>query len=123
MAITAGTIEYLDDLFSVMPDVTIRKMFGGVGMFRHSLMFALALEDGRVAFKADEESIPDFEAEGSTQWVYGHKNRRSVSMGYWYMPERLADEPEEFRDWAEKAFAAAARIDSQKPPSQRKLKS
>lgn len=122
MAVSGEFIKYLEDLFSVLPGTSIRKMFGGVGIFRHNLMFALALEDGRIAFKADSETIPDFEAEGCGQWVYEHKNRKSVSMGYWYIPEHLADNPDEFAIWAEKAFAAASRIDQEKPPSQRKLK-
>ncbi len=122
MGISNETAAYIEDRFSVVPDARIRKMFGGIGVFRHGLMFAVALDDGRIAFKADEKTVPEFEKEGSVQWVYEHKNRRSVSMGYWYAPERLADDSDAFAEWAEKAFQAAVRIDQAKPPSQRKLK-
>ena len=122
MSISNEQVEYLKDIFSSVPGASIRKMFGGVGVFRHGLMFALALEDGQIAFKADEITVPEFEAEGCQEWVYENKTRKSVGMGYWYMPERLLDDTEEFIDWAEKAFSAAARIDQAKPPSQRKLK-
>ena len=122
MAITPEFMAYLEDLFSVVPHTRIRKMFGGVGIFRHSLMFALAMGDGRIALKVDDETRSDFVAAGSSEWIYEHKTRKSVSMGYWYMPEFLADDPEAFAEWAEKAFSAAARIDQAKPPSQRKLK-
>lgn len=121
MAISNEYLGYLEDLFSIIPGVNIRKMFGGVGMFRHGLMFALSTDDGRIAMKADEQTIPAFEAEGCGQWIYESKTRKAVSMGYWYLPEHLLDDQEEFSVWAEKAFSAAVRIDQAKPPSQRKL--
>lgn len=122
MAVTEEFIEYVRDLFADVPNTSIRKMFGGIGIFRHKLMFALSTGDGRIALKADAQTIPEFEAEGCTQWVYEAKTKKITSMGYWYMPERLADEPDEFLIWANKAFEAAIRADQSKPPSQQKLK-
>ena len=49
-------ITWLEDVFSAVPDTSIRKMFGGVGLFRHGLMYALALSDGRIALKADDQT-------------------------------------------------------------------
>jgi DNA transformation protein len=120
MALTREQAEWLQDLFSGIPGVSVRRMFGGAGVFREGLMFALSLDDGRVALKADEQTIPDFKAEGSTQWTYPHRSGKQMEMGYWHAPERLFDDPDEFRDWAEKAFMTALRIDARKPKSQRK---
>lgn len=120
MALTREQAEWLQDLFSGVPGVSVRRMFGGAGVFREGLMFALSLDDGRVALKADEETIPDFVAEGSTQWTYPHRSGKQSEMGYWYAPERLFDDPDDFRTWAESAFMAALRVDARKPKSQRK---
>ena len=121
MAISPEFHAYLEDLFSVVPGTSIRSMFGGVGVFRHGLMYALAMSDGRIAMKADDQSSPAFVAEGCEQWTYEMRKGPKKSMGYWYMPERLVDESDEFRDWAFAAFEAAARADAKKPPKQRKL--
>jgi DNA transformation protein len=121
MALTAETVAWLEDLFSVVPGCSVRKMFGGAGVFRDGLMFALVEQNDRLAFKADEETVPAFRAEGMGEWTYPHKSGKEMSMGYWYAPDRLFDDPDEFRDWAQAAFAAAMRADAKKPPSQRKL--
>lgn len=122
MPITKEYVEYLADLFSVVSDTNVKKMFGGVGVFRHGLMFAISLKSGKIALKADEETIPAFEAQGCTAWVYENaESGKIVNMGYWYAPEHILDDPEELEIWAMKAFETAVRIDAKKPPSQRKL--
>jgi DNA transformation protein len=120
MALSAEFVSYLQDLFVAVPDVTIRRMFGGVGVFRHGLMFALATGEGRLAFKADETTVPEFAAEGAEEWVYEGKGK-PMRMGYWHVPERLLDDTDEFKTWALKAFDAAVRADGKKPPKQRRL--
>jgi len=122
MAISPEFVTYLEDLFSVVPGTSIRRMFGGVGIFRHGLMYALAMSDGRIAMKADEQNVPDFKAEGCEEWTYEMRKSPKKSMGYWFMPERLVDDEDDFRQWAMAAFEAAVRADARKPPKQRKLK-
>ena len=120
MALSEEFVAHLKDLFSGIPDASIRRMFGGVGVFCHGLMFALATSEGRLALKADERTAPEFAAEGAEEWIYNGKGR-PMRMGYWYVPERLLDEADEFKAWALAAFEAAVRADAKKPPKQRKL--
>ncbi len=112
--------ELLLELLAPLGGVSIRKMFGGKGLFRQGLMFAGVIT-GALRFKADEATIPEFLAEGSEEWSYTRKDGKITTMGYWSVPERLLDEPEEFCRWAEKAFEVAHRADQAKPPSQRKF--
>jgi DNA transformation protein len=121
MALQPEFVSWLEDLFCVVPDTSIRKMFGGAGIFRHGLMYGLALSDGQISLKADEETIADFVAEGCEEWQYQRKNGKVTTMGYWYIPERLTDDSDELLTWSMKAFDVAARADQKKPPSQRKL--
>lgn len=120
MTISREFAAYLEDLFQVLPGSTARRMFGGVGVFRHGLMYALSLDDGKICLKADEATIPGFRAEGCEPWVY-ERDGKKMDMGYWQMPERLADDPDELRQWAEKAFDVALRADQKKPPKHRKF--
>ena len=61
--------DFLIDLFSDFGPVTIRRMFSGFGISADGTNFALALRAG-LYFRADEPSIPQFEAEGSKPFQY-----------------------------------------------------
>ena len=112
--------EFLEELFAPFGDVTVKKMFGGMGVFHRGLNFAGVMDD-QLRFKADDETISDFIAEGMAPWEYTRGDGKVITMSYWSVPERLFDEPDEFRAWAEKAFEAAMRADAAKPAKQRKL--
>ena len=121
MAVEPEFEELLRELFEPLGAVTLRRMFGGLGIFRHGLMFAVCSSDCIVALKADQETIPAFENEGCVEWMPHISGRKPISMGYWQVPERLLEEPDAMRDWAVRAFDAAVRIDQAKPKSKRKL--
>jgi DNA transformation protein len=112
-----GFDDLLADLFEPVGGVSIRKMFGGMGVFREGIMFAL-VADGVLYLKADEGTTADFQAEGCGPFVYDGKNKPHV-MPYWRLPERLYDEPDEFRDWALAAFAVAERSKGEKSKRKR----
>ena len=60
----AGGFEaHLEDLFAPLGGVSMRKMFGGLGIFRRGVMFALVADD-TLYFKVDDQTEADFEAEG-----------------------------------------------------------
>lgn len=121
MAVTREQTGWLEDLFAVLPGSRVRRMFGGAGVFRDGLMYALMMGDGQVALKADAATAPDFRAEGMSEWHYpDRKTSAERAMGYWYMPERLADDEDELRQWALRAFECACRADAAKPAKQRK---
>ena len=55
--------DFLIDLFAGFGPVTIRRMFSGFGISADGTNFALALRSG-LYFRADETTIPRFEAVG-----------------------------------------------------------
>lgn len=84
-------------------------MFGGRGIYRDGLIFALEV-GGELLLKADRQSAPEFAAAGSRQWSYeGKSGGKPVAMPYWSIPDEAIDDPEEIAGWAEKAYAAARR--------------
>lgn len=105
--------EHLKELFSSFGPISIRRMFGGAGLFAEGIMFAL-VADGDLYFKADEETIPAFRAEGMSAFTYGAKGRR-IALSYWRLPDRLLDEPDELAQWARAALRAAQRASANKP--------
>ncbi len=118
---SSGFRAFLEEQFAPFGGVTIRAMFGGLGVFREGLMFGLVADD-TLYLKTDETNLPSFEAENSEPFVYTGGKGEPMPMSYWRAPERVYDDPDDFRHWAELAFAAAVRLDNAKPPAKRKRK-
>jgi DNA transformation protein len=100
--------DFLIDLFADFGPVTIRPMFSGFGISADGTNFALALRSG-VYFRADEQTIPRFEAEGSRPFQYQTRAKTVTVGSYWQLPARLFDDSEELAEWARAALAAAQR--------------
>jgi len=111
--------DFLIDLFSDFGPVTIRPMFSGFGISADGTHFALALRAG-LYFRADEATIPQFEAEGSTPFQYQTRAKTVTVGSYWQLPARLFDDPEELAGWAKAALAAAQRAAVRKRPKVKK---
>jgi DNA transformation protein and related proteins len=111
--------DFLIDLFSDFGPVTIRRMFSGFGISADGTNFALALRGG-LYLRADDQTIPRFETEGSKPFQYQTRAKTVTVGSYWHLPERLYDDPEELTDWARAALAAAQRAALRKRPKLRK---
>ncbi len=99
----------IHDLFAGLGPVTIKRMFGGRGIYHAGQIIALEV-DGEVLLKADAQSAPDFESAGSRQWHYeGKKAGSPVAMPYWTIPDGAVDDAEAFSVWARKAYEASLR--------------
>ena len=111
--------DFLIDLFSDFGPVTIRRMFSGFGLSADGTTFALALRSG-LYFRADEQTIPRFEAERSEPFRYQTRTKTVTVASYWQLPARLFDEPEELTVWARAALAAAERAALAKRPKRKR---
>jgi DNA transformation protein len=111
--------DFLIDLFSAFGPVTIRKMFSGFGISADGTNFALALRSG-LYFRADDQTVPQFEAEGSKPFSYQTRSKTVTVNSYWELPARLFDDTEELSGWARAALAAAQRAAAKKRPKVRK---
>jgi DNA transformation protein len=107
--------EFLIDLFADFGPVTIRKMFSGFGVSSDGVNFALALRAG-LFFRADDQTIPHYEAEGSKPFQYQTRAKTVTVKSYWQLPARLFDDSEELAEWARAALAAAQRAAARKRP-------
>src|SRR6476660_3051807 len=107
--------DFLIDLFADFGPVTIRKMFSGFGISADGTNFALALRAG-LYFRADDQTIPQYEAEGSKPFQYQTRAKTVIVNSYWQLPARLFDDSEELAVWARSALAAAQRAAVKKRP-------
>ncbi len=99
--------DRIREMFDSLGEVTIKRMFGGKGIYHQGKILALEV-GGDLLLKADAESAPDFADAGASQWIYDGKNKR-VAMPYWSIPEVALDDPEELAKWIGLAWAAALR--------------
>ena len=115
--------DFLIDLFADFGPVTIRRMFSGFGISADGINFALALRAG-LYFRADEQNIPQFEAEGSRPFQYQQRTTaKTVTVNsYWQLPARLFDDPEELAAWARASLAAAQRAALRKRPRRARVR-
>jgi DNA transformation protein and related proteins len=111
--------DFLKDLFADFGPVTIRRMFSGFGISADGINFALALRSG-LYLRADETTIPQFEAEGSKPFQYQTRVKTVTVASYWELPARLFDDTKELSDWARAALAAAQRAALKKRAKGRK---
>jgi len=107
--------DFLIDLFAHFGPVAIKRMFSGFGISADGTNFALALRSG-LYFRADDQTIARFEAEGSKPFQYQTRVKTVTVNSYWELPARLFDDPEELSEWARAAWHAAQRAAAKKRP-------
>ena len=114
MSGSAVFAEFVKEQMAGFGPVSIRRMFGGSGVFRDSRMFALIINEV-LYLKADEALRPEFEAENLAPFSYATKTGARTVMAYYRAPERCLDDPDEMTVWARKAYDAALRAGLPKP--------
>lgn len=107
-------VDYVVELMSTWAPVVVRKMFGGYGLYREGLMFAL-IADEELFFKTDADNTVQFERAGSRPFVYRSQDR-TVQMSYWSAPAASLDSPAVMREWCQSAYAAALRAHASARP-------
>jgi len=98
----------IEEMFSALGAVTIKRMFGGKGVYHKGLIVAVEVR-GEMLLKADAISGPEFEAAGARHWAYEGKNGKPIYMPYWSVPEDAFDDPDIMARWVRLAYAAALR--------------
>jgi DNA transformation protein and related proteins len=121
MAVSAEYNAYILEMLEPLEDASIRRMFGGAGVFCHGVMIALIIDE-RLFFKVDDRNRPDFEAEDCEPFTYATKKGTRGLMSYYAAPDFLYDEADEMLEWARGALDAALRAQAAKPKPKKKSK-
>ena len=107
MPVDSSLAEHLIETLSALGAITVRRMFGGAGVYCDGLMLGLIAYDV-LYFKVDDQIRGDYVAEGMGPFVYEGKGK-PIEMSYWRVPDRLFDESDEMVAWAAKSLAVARR--------------
>lgn len=88
-------IAFAVDLFSGLGGVTMRKMFGGICLYRDGTVFALQSSTGMLYLKTK-----------TPEALFGTKTEQFHTMPYWAIPEDALDDPSAACDLARTALTA-----------------
>ena len=100
-------VDHVLELLEPFGDVSARRMFGGHGLFRDGVMFALEADDV-LYFKVDDKTRPEFDKRELTPFEYA-RNGNSVTLSYRMAPEEAMNNSKVMCRWAKDAFDAAVR--------------
>lgn len=118
LSVDAAAIE---DLFAPLFPIRLKRMFGGLGVYRGETIFAIEAL-GELYLKVDAQTREAFERAGSRPFVYEKKAGAQSVMSYWLLPASAFDDEGELRRFAGLALAAAERAGRLKPPAPRKAR-
>ena len=99
--------QSLEDLFRPVGAVTIKRMFGGSGIYADGMMFALDAYN-EVYLKTDAENLPLFEAANLRPFVFESK-RGTMTTSYRLLPEEAHEDEQVLKHWCKLAIEAARR--------------
>lgn len=118
MAKRSEFVEHVVETMRPFGAVEAKSMFGGWGLYRDGLFFALVA--GEVLyFKVDDGNRAAFEAAGLEPFVYGMKDGKKSIMSYRRAPDEALESPLEMAKWARLGFEAALRAAARKARSKR----
>jgi len=106
MSVSADYLQYILEQLRPLGPVTYKRMFGGVGLYRDGLFFAL-IDNDALYFKVDERNRADYTERGRAAFR-PFPDKPQYEMGYYDVPGDVLDAPDELARWAEKALAVAS---------------
>ena len=99
--------ERLKALFEPFGLVTVKRMFGGHGVYIEGLCFAIE-HGGEVFLKVDAELAPGFGAAGSSPFIYNARGK-AMPTSFWRLPSAAIEDATELTRWAVLGLEAARR--------------
>ena len=109
-------VNYLLELLAPFGHITSRAMFGGHGIYKDGLIFAIVIDDG-FYLKVDEGNRREFEARELAPFLYQSKSKNmQVSLSYYACPEEALENWREMMAWAKSGYGAALRAAAKKQP-------
>lgn len=111
-------VVHLQELTARWAPVAARRMFGGLGLYREGIMFALVADDV-LYLKVDGDTKARFVAAGCAPFRYEGKGK-AIEMSYWSAPADCLESEAAMLPWCELAYAAARRARLLKSPATRR---
>lgn len=99
---TSSFLDFVLDQLAPLGEVTAQRMFGGHGLYRGEVFFAIVWKS-RLFFKVDDDSRKDYEARGMKPFRPSSKQTLS---SYFEVPVEVLEDAREIAVWARRAVRA-----------------
>jgi DNA transformation protein len=106
MAVSDEFVEYVVEQLSGWDEVSVRRMFGGAGLYRGGVMFGLIADDV-VYLKVDDSNRDDFVAAGSVPFEPYPEKIKTTIRTYYEIPADVLENPSELARWADRSWIVA----------------
>lgn len=100
-------VLYVLDMLHDFGLVKATAMFGGYGIYRDGIIFAIVVDD-TLYIKADDNNRALFEKKDLSRFSYMKKGKE-CSMSYYMVPEEAIDDKSALCYWAREGYGAALR--------------
>jgi DNA transformation protein len=106
MPVSEEFIDYVIDQLANWADVSVRKMFGGAGLYCDGKMFGLVADD--IAYlKVDDSNKEDFLEAGSSPFNPFPEKAKTTVMSYYEIPADILEDRDQLAAWAERSLSVA----------------
>jgi len=106
MAASDEFVDYVVEQLSRWGEVSVRRMFGGAGLYREGTMFAVVADD--VAYlKVDDSNRDDFVRAGSAPFEPYPDKIKTTIRTYFEIPPDVLEDPVELAQWAQRSWVVA----------------
>ena len=114
MAARNEFVDHVVETLRVFGAVTVRRMFGGWGLYHEGVFFALIADDV-LYLKADERNAKDFDKHGLEPFVFEKpREGETIVTSYRRAPDEALEDPRVMARWAKSAYGAALRKEARK---------
>ena len=112
-------VDHVVETLRAFGPVSVRRMFGGWGLYHEGVFFALIARDV-LYLKADERNARDFDKLGLEPFEF-EKRGETIATSYRRAPDEALEDPRVMARWAKSAYGAALRKEAlkrgvKKPP-------
>jgi DNA transformation protein len=113
MGVSGEFVDYVVEQLAGWGAVSVRRMFGGAGLYREGTMFAVLADD--VAYlKVDDSNRDDFLRAGSAPFEPYPDKIKTTIRTYFEIPADVLEDPDELARWAQRSWLVARRKKSGK---------
>lgn len=105
MSVSDEYLVFINDQLGRLRPISIRRMFGGAGIYYEGNFFAIVADDV-LYFKVDDSNRRDYVAAGMEPFTFMIDNKQAV-MSFYEVPVDILENKEKAKLWAMKAVGVA----------------
>lgn len=118
-----GLTTHVLDMLAPWAEVNARRMFGGIGLFAHGLMFAIIIEDVLFMKDSKDDNGNPVKTDFEKEYFEYDRNGKTVNLGYFKVPDDAMEDSSYLIRLANDSLRSASLTKRSKPKAQTKSSS